>query len=171
MALLADVMWHIDGHRKTLRDRGCSVPPMFSEFDGYNCPEKRKARRRGPESLSRQVLQMQSQALLEVTQQPWMYSHKWMGVQEAIKLLAESLNKYSKYLADKNAEVKENHELLQSVRQASQCGVSEGLLVIPRAKFVKPTLAARHSGLEEALSRTEHYSPVYLSDFLPTDRR
>jgi hypothetical protein len=168
ISLLSDILWHIDGHHSTLRSRSCCVPVMFSGFVGYNRPEKRKGRRRGPDSMSQAVLDLQSQALLETIQQPWILTHKWAGVREALKQLADSLSKYmySKYLCEKRVEVNENHNLSVPVRQMSQDGVSEKLVVISRARFVKPTLASRHRGLQEALYRTENYTPLYLNDFV-----
>ena len=171
ISLLCDVLWNLDGHHGTLRSRSCGIPVMFSGFVGYNQPQKRKGRKRGADSLSQAVLDLQSQALLEIIQQPWILSHKWAGVREALKQLADSLSKYSKYLSEKQIEVTENHNLLVPVRQASQDGVSEKLVVISRAKFVKPTLASRYRGLQEALFRAENYTPLYLNDFIPADRR
>ena len=49
--LLTDVLWHLDGHHSTLKTRACAVPQMFSKFVGFNCPERYKGKKRGPESL------------------------------------------------------------------------------------------------------------------------
>ena len=91
-------------------------------------------------------------------------------MREALEQLADSLSKYSKYLAEKQLEVSENH-LSVPVRQASPDGVSEKLIVISSTRFVKPTLASRHHGLQEAIYRAENYTPLYLNDFFPADRR
>ena len=130
--------------------------------------KKRKGRKKGADSMSQAVLDLQSQALLETIQQPWILTHKWAGVREALKQLADSLSKYS---AEKRLEVSENHNLSVPVRQASPDGVSEKLIVISSTRFVKPTLASRHCGLQEALYRAKNYTPLYLNDFLPADRR
>ena len=129
----------------------CSI--MFSGFVGYNQSKK------GPDSMSQAVLDLQLQGLLEMIQQPWILSHKWAGVREALKQLAYSLSKYSKNLSEKQIGVNENHNLPVPVRQAPQDGVSEKLVVISRANFVKPTLAFHHHGLQEALFRAENYTP------------
>ena len=86
-------------------------------FSGFDQPEKRKGRRRDPDSMSQAVLNLQSQALLETIRQFWILSHKWAGVREALRQLAESL---SKYLSEKKIEVNENHIMPIPVRQASQ---------------------------------------------------
>ena len=112
VSLLCDVLWNLDGHHNTLSSRSCNVPIMFSGFVGYNQPEKRKDRKRGSDSLSGPVLDLHSQALLETIHQPWILSHKWAGVKEALKQLADSLSKYSKNLSEKKIEVNENHSLL-----------------------------------------------------------
>lgn len=94
-----------------------------------------------------------------------------MGRREALKQLADSLSKYSKYLAEKRLEVSENYNLSVPMRQASPDGVSEKLIVISSTRFVKPTLASQHRSLQEVLYRAENYTPLYLNDFLPADRR
>ena len=85
--------------------------------------------------MSQAVLDLQSQTLLEMIQQPWILSHKWAGVREALKQLAYSLSKYSKNLSKKRIGVNEDHNLPVPLRQASQDGLSEKLVVINRAKF------------------------------------
>ena len=75
-------------------------PVMFSGFIGYNRPDKRKSWKRGADSMSQAVLDLQSQALLETIQQPWILTHKWAGVKEALEQLTDSLSRSSKYLAE-----------------------------------------------------------------------
>ena len=60
ISLLCDVLWNLDGHHGTLRSRSCGIPVMFSGFVGYNQPQKRKGRKRGADSLSQAVLDLQS---------------------------------------------------------------------------------------------------------------
>ncbi|CAB4034119.1 Hypothetical predicted protein, partial [Paramuricea clavata] len=50
---LADVLWAIDGHDKTLQDRGCGIPEMFKHLQGYNKPEITKHRKRVYNALLR----------------------------------------------------------------------------------------------------------------------
>ena len=167
-------LWHLDGHHSTLKSRACAVPQMFSEFVGFNCPERYKGMKRGPESLCGNILQVHSQALLEVAQQPWLHSSKWKGILASLNSLAESLNKYSLYLSKKNTEVAENHMLLSPVRQATTAdgaSLSESMIVIPKAQYVKPAIATHHTCLQSTLSSSVEYTPVYLNDILPADRR
>jgi hypothetical protein len=48
---LADVLWAVDGHEKTLQDIGCGVPEMFKHLKGYNKPELTKHRKRQHDNL------------------------------------------------------------------------------------------------------------------------
>ena len=102
--------------------------PMFREFTGYNCPEKAKHRKRSQSSLLKEVLDVQSTALMETTHEPWINDHNWVGVQEAVMPLSKSLHKYATYLDKKNKEVSENHSLATPVRDAS---ASEKMVVLP----------------------------------------
>ena len=169
VVLLTDVLWNLDGHHSTFKSRGCAIPHLFNEFIGYNCPEKYKRKKRGPDSLSRSVLLVHSNALLEVIQQPWLQARKWKGILEALASLAESLNKYSVYLSKKNAEVIENHKSLSPVREAAAS--VESLIVISKSSLIKPSIAARHSLLQSKLFSTEEYTPICLTDYLPADTR
>ena len=126
--------------------------------------------KRGPESLCGNILQVHSQALLEVAQQPWLHSSKWKGILASLNSLAESLNKYSLYLSKKNTEVAENHKLLSPVRQATTAdgaSLSESMIVIPKAQ---PAITTHHTCLQSTLSSSVEYTPVYLNDILPADR-
>ena len=170
--LLTDVLWNLDGHHDTLKSRACAIPPIFSEFVGYNSPEKYKRKKRSPGTLSSSILQVHSNALLEVIQQPWLQAKKWKGILESLTSLAESLNKYFTYLSKKNTEVTENHKSLSPVREAAGNGAScESLVVIQKSKHVKPSIAAHHGLLQSKLSSSEEYTPICLTDFLPADPR
>ena len=48
---LADVLWAIDGHEKTLQDRGCGVPDMMNHLKGYNKLELTKHKKQGHNNL------------------------------------------------------------------------------------------------------------------------
>ena len=48
---LCDVLWYIDGHHDTINEKA-TIPDVFSRFQGYNCPEKYKHRKRTKRSLS-----------------------------------------------------------------------------------------------------------------------
>ena len=50
---LRDAIWLIDGHWKTLMQRGCEVPDtLMRQFpDGYNRPEKWKGRKKAIANL------------------------------------------------------------------------------------------------------------------------
>lgn len=34
--IVADTLWTLDTHHKQFHDRACSLPPMFSDFQGFN---------------------------------------------------------------------------------------------------------------------------------------
>ena len=64
--------------------------------------------------------------------------------------------------------------LLSPVRQATTAdgaSLSESMIVIPKAQYVKPAIATHHTCLQSTLSSSVEYTPVYLNDILPADRR
>ena len=50
--MLSDVLWYINGQHTKLSERSCEVPVIFSQFTGYNNPERSKHRKRAITSLS-----------------------------------------------------------------------------------------------------------------------
>ncbi len=42
---VAEILWKLDGHAETLKNRGCGIPAMFEGFTGYNQPSKSKHRK------------------------------------------------------------------------------------------------------------------------------
>ena len=49
---LTDILWFLDGHQPTLRERSCEIPVVFDQFANFNCPELSKHRKRSTTSLS-----------------------------------------------------------------------------------------------------------------------
>ena len=43
---LCEILWYLDSHHSTLSEHAPKVPTLFSRFNGYNCPEKHKHRKR-----------------------------------------------------------------------------------------------------------------------------
>ena len=60
---IRDVHWYLDGHHSTLAKRSCPVPCLFSQFVGYNTPEKSKHRKRCNVSLCSDLLSSHAQQL------------------------------------------------------------------------------------------------------------
>ena len=42
---LRDVLWYIDGSHHTLNERGCTIPTVFRQCEGYNKLEQDKHRK------------------------------------------------------------------------------------------------------------------------------
>ena len=52
LRILTDVLWVLDGHQATLRERCCVIPVIFNQFANFNRPELSKQRKRSNSSLS-----------------------------------------------------------------------------------------------------------------------
>lgn len=77
---LRDALWYVDGSHSTLSERGCTIPALFQQFNGYNKPEQHKHRKRIPSSLSREMLLSHSQALFTCLQSPFWRRPLWFAV-------------------------------------------------------------------------------------------
>ena len=49
---LTDVLWFLEGHQTTLRERSCEISVVFDQFAKFNRPELSKHRKRTASSLS-----------------------------------------------------------------------------------------------------------------------
>jgi hypothetical protein len=54
--ILRDALWYVKESHLTLSERGCTISPLFRQFNGYNKPEQQKHRKWIPSSLSGEVL-------------------------------------------------------------------------------------------------------------------
>ena len=77
---LADVLWAIDCHEKTLRDRGCGVPEMMNHLKGYNKPQLTKQRKREHDNLSYVDVLGHSQRLFQICSCSYLKRDAWKGV-------------------------------------------------------------------------------------------
>lgn len=161
VTILCDVLWYIDGHHVTLKDRGNAVPGMFAKFQGYNMPEKHKHRKREGSNLKSSVLLEKSSALFRMCGSTYL---KGATVASHWLRLADNLRKHSEYLDKQNATVKLGHD--RKVRRIDQHEWEVyGTMPIP------PTMKARYGTLHDSLVKSPLYTPVFLNNFAPTDAR
>ena len=65
--MLSDVLWYIDGQHSKLSERSCEVPVIFSQFTGYNKPERSKHRKQVNTYLSYDILASLSMTIFKPT--------------------------------------------------------------------------------------------------------
>ena len=39
MVAIVDCLWYLDGHHSALEKQSCTIPSLFTRFNGYNTPE------------------------------------------------------------------------------------------------------------------------------------
>lgn len=69
---LTEILWYIDGHHHTIAERAPPIPTLFSDFNGYNCPERHKHRKRTRENLRAAELQSHSMTLCDFLESSWL---------------------------------------------------------------------------------------------------
>ena len=65
---VCDVMWYIDGHHHVFTNRGCPIPDVFDQFQGFNTPHLSKHRKRTTSNMTCNELEAYSSKLYGVLQ-------------------------------------------------------------------------------------------------------
>ena len=117
---LRDALWYVDGSHLTHNERGCTIPALFGQFNGYNKLEKHKHRKQIPCSLSREVLLSHSQALFSTLQSPFWRRPLWSDMRNNVEQLARSFTSYADLLLTKRARMEEIHSSTEVVRQIGE---------------------------------------------------
>ena len=73
VGLMTDVLWHVDGHEKTLTGRNVVVPSVFAGFLGLNRPECHGHKRYPMEAIK---LRTYSTNLFSISEEPWLNKKK-----------------------------------------------------------------------------------------------
>ena len=68
---LTDTLWTVYGHHDVVSKQGFSIPSFASKFEGNNCPELSKHRKRNRENLSCSALKSLSSHLFDCLQFPF----------------------------------------------------------------------------------------------------
>ena len=145
-------------------ERGCTIPTLFRQFNGYNKPEQHKHRKRIPSSLSRDVLLSHSQALFSCLQSPFWRRPLWFAVRKDVEQLARTLASYADLLLSKRARMEEIHSSTEVVRQ-----IGDNISVFFTKHRILPP--AFLSSISEAIKELDFDTPLELGKFLPADRR
>ena len=97
---LTNLLWYIDGHHGTIAEKSSAIPDIFSPFQGYNCPEVSKHRKRAKDNLKREELESYSLFLQEAIHASWMQPFK--EFRSSVEGLRDSLCGYTSYLLSKS---------------------------------------------------------------------
>ena len=89
---LSNTLWYIDGHHRVLSSRSCDIPKFFSNFTGYNRPEKSKHRKRSISNLKRDKLLELASNLQEHVVSSWIQRHEWCTFRVALSNLIEAIS-------------------------------------------------------------------------------
>ena len=98
---LASILWYIDGHHDTIQVKSSKIPQIFDRFNGYNCPQASKHRKRTKENLKREELSAHALTLQEAIHAPWMQKEIFTSFRESVVGLRDSLTGYASYLQSK----------------------------------------------------------------------
>ena len=162
---MGEVLWHIDGQHAKLKAQQAPIPECFLQFSGYNDPVSRKQK---PQRLDRAKLETLADDLFDILQQQWMSTYRWQEMKKDIATLADSLQKYAKYLKHQSQVVSTNHKHQESVRDLA---TSTAPQLLPLKPAVKVTDAAKFERLIQELTSRDKYEPVLLNEMLPSDKR
>lgn len=165
LVALGDTLWELNGHAKTLEDRGCPIPTMFEHFQGYNKPEKSKHRKRSLENLQYHKTQQLSQKLFQLCGSSYLKRKAWKAVCESLLRLADSLRKYASYLEKKATASQGVH-----ASKVQRTDVNEWKVYSLHTN-ITPTKKARYNILHEALLHAQPYDPVFVNEYAPSDRK
>jgi hypothetical protein len=99
---LRDVLWYIDGHHDTIAAKVHPVPQVFAKFNGYNCPQAHKHRKRTKGNLSCSEISQHSLVLQDNLQASWFKKDCYKALRDATEDLMGSLSSYAAYLKEKS---------------------------------------------------------------------
>ena len=181
--ILTDVLWFLDGHQSTLRERSCETPVVFDQFANFNRPELSKHRKRSTSSLSSEcfckcvcvhsctcipgdVVRSNSQRLFQHLQAGFWGRSEWQAFKHEVEILARSLQKYCDHLCAKKQRTFANHHSQEQV-----CSIENSLSV----QFVQQqhTVSSTLQSLCEEIEWAGPDTPVSLQDMnmLPEYRK
>ena len=158
---ITDALWYIDGNHDTLAERSCHIPKLFSEFEGFNCPEAYKKRRRSVDSLKEKELQTHIASLSEILSCSYMKKSIWKEIFDSLNVLVESLVKYASYLSSQNLKMKQVHSRVKLTTD-----VEEWKVLDPPGENDSLT-----GPLIDKIHSASFYETVFLNEFLPSDCR
>ena len=150
---LCNILWYINGHHGVFSSRSCSIPDIFSSFNGYNKPELSKHRKRSISNMNR------DQLLEYATVQP-----QWNTFKPALLQLIESLSAYASYLSVRSKAMKLCHDSTTPVINFSD---ASAVRYLQKSPSVSPLL----SNIDAALASSKLYQILYVNEFVPKGSR
>ena len=160
---LSNTLWYIDGHHRVLSSRSCDIPNFFSNFTGYNRPEKSKHRKRSISNLKRDKLLELASNLQEHVVSSWIQRHEWCTFRVALSNLIEAISLYASYLNVRNDAMKVCHSSSEPVNFAEASNV----------RFMKKTssVSSLLASLDDTVKSSTAYETIRVNEFTPSDRR
>ena len=162
---LCEILWYIDGHHRILAEHAPNFPGLFSRFNGFNCPEKHKHRKRALQNLKFSELRSHSLTLQDMLQASWFKNKPFKALKEATEGLMVSLNMYAAFLQEKVKYQKLHHEMNQPSAMQDE---SSHIQFLPKSSNRVSTSLLP---LQEQLLDNDPYDPISLIDSTPGDRR
>jgi hypothetical protein len=161
---LCDTLWYIDGHHDVFRQRAIVIPSVFNPFQGYNCPEKTKHRKRQLTNMASDQLHHLASELLTLLQANYWEREYWREFKGDVAGLMQSLVGYTEYLSQKNKKVKHCHVLTTPVRELSS---NLRLKFIPASTITQASISA--TTIEEAMRSKSNFEYQFITDLLPSN--
>ena len=137
---------------------------MLEKFQGYNCPQQHKHRKRSHCNLSREMLITHSQALFSLLTKDFWCKPAWKDLKQSIETLARSLSSYADLLVEKRSRMELIHSSPEIVRT-----VGKNLTVRYTQTRLQPP--SYLSPLCDAVVSAGINVPVEIGQMLPADHR
>ena len=164
---IQDILWYIDGAHQLLSQRSRGVPEVFSNFTGYNIPEKSKHRKRSLTNFSSDQLNILSQRLIAVLQGNVWSQDNWRDFKLDVLALAESLVEYANYLSTKNKSMKTHHEFHDAPNLVREISQNMRVHYLPATKI--PVSSTNLLTIEEVMYPKSLYEYCHITELLPSD--
>ena len=167
MVAIVDCLWYLDGHHSALEKQSCTIPSLFTRFNGYNTPEVSKHRKRSISSLSGITLETLASTLFHNLQKSFWSSERLKSLHMNTESLARSIASYSDYLSSQRKKTSTLHKSPLPVRH-----ISDSMSV----KFVKASTGLfpcdkRLEWLCLCLQEKLEYEFLSLCEFVPETAR
>ena len=160
-----DDLWLIDGHWKTLDERGFGVPQLYVRGSlRVTIILKIKGRKREHGNLNISTLDKIQETLFDATCSYFMKKRSWKSVREIILKLAKNLRKCVAYV---RAHETESNAMTKKTAVADEYHTD----ITKGTPLTSPSEHAMYKLLNEGIGQREPYQPIFLNDFAPISRR
>ena len=160
--VLVECFWYLDGRYHIFAKQGYSIPPVFSNFTGYNVPQASKHRKRVLDNMDASTLCEHTTSLLSCLQGAYWNESVFSNFKKQIEQLIESLLGYQYYLESQNKKMRFLHESEVPVLKLSDSLTVE---IVKKSHAVLPCF----NNLNETLSQVEPYQHLPITEFCPSE--